>query len=83
MERAYEMLAIGVLNASYEKSEERTEYLLFTRLKEFGNKTCIQISVSTGCFEFLRQQACQNLLNKVWYFKIVPSCSKIRVIYFY
>jgi len=73
-------LAIEVLNMSYEKNEKRAEYLLFMRLEEFNNKTCLQISVSTECFEFLRQQACQNLLKKVWYYKIVPSCSKIKVI---
>jgi hypothetical protein len=81
LKRVYEKLAIGVLNLSYEKSEERAEYLLFTRLKEFSNKTCLQISVSTECLEFLRQQACLNLLKKVWYFKIVPSCSKTKVTY--
>lgn len=60
-------------------NEINTQLLLIKRIDGFSGVTCLQIAISAGCYKFIAQQACQNLLVKIWYGNISPFTPNSRV----
>ncbi len=72
-------MAFKALDISDQMNEVNTQYLLIKRIREYSGITCLQIAVSANCIEFLSHKACQNLLVKIWYNKVLPDTSKLNV----
>ena len=75
----FENLACEALKISYEMNQINTLYLLIKKINEFSGITSLQIAISAECLNFLSQPACQNLLEKIWYNKMLPDTHKLNV----
>ena len=76
----FENMASEILQTSYELDQNKTELLLIRRINEYSDITCLQMAIVGNCLNFLSHPAPQNLITKIWYHKILPDTSLIRVI---
>ncbi|XP_061163971.1 transient receptor potential cation channel subfamily M member 1-like [Saccostrea echinata] len=56
--------ALGVLDIGYMDSSEQTYSMLSTPLKDFNNKTCIEIAHDAGYIGFIAHPCCQKWLTR-------------------
>jgi hypothetical protein len=48
-------------------------------LPEYGDLTCLQVAVSAYDLAFMSNLSTQGLLTKLWYKKILPTTTKLKV----
>jgi len=76
----FEKIALGVLSECYSSDEQKAKMLLIRQLPSYGNATILQLAVEGTNKEFISHQACQQLLNNIWYGKLDElSCTWYKV----
>ena len=66
----FESLAVGVLNACYQKDKELSHDLLIRELDQWGNKTLFVLADAGQQMDFMEHTCCQTKLNRNWKGKI-------------
>ena len=66
----FEGIAIGVLGECFTSDESKTKSLLVRCIPSYGHTTLLQLAVEADNKEFVGHQACQNLLNNIWWGKM-------------
>lgn len=72
-------MAIGVLGECFTADEFKSKTLLVRVLPSYGQTTLLQLAVEANNIEFVSHQACQNLLNNIWWGKMDELQGEWRV----
>lgn len=77
--REFEDIAIGVLGDCFAADEFKSKTLLIRVHQSYGRTTLLQLAVEADNKEFVSHQACQNLLNNIWWGKMDELQGEWRV----
>lgn len=77
--REFEELAVGVLNASYQRDKIMAHKLLVREVDTWGCTTVLTIADSAEQMDFMGHSACQTKLNKIWKGKMALYTSTWKV----
>ena len=76
-------MACKVLQTCSDLDESKAQDLLLRKVPEYGHKTALEIAVSAKARNFLSKSTCQRKLIKLWFDRISPDTSQIKVIFFF
>lgn len=63
-----------------EKDEISSQLTLVRKIKEFGNITSMKVATSSQDLNFIAMPSFQNLLDRIWYHKMLPDTNKLKII---
>jgi hypothetical protein len=72
-------MATNVLDKCFDVDERNSERLVLRKIPEYGYLNCFQIAAAAECKKFIAHICCQRFLTKLWYNKISPDNSKLKV----
>ncbi|RNA09709.1 transient receptor potential cation channel subfamily M member 3 isoform X26 [Brachionus plicatilis] len=72
----YITLACDILKKYYEKDEFKSQLTLIRRVNDFGGITCLKVATLSRNLDFISMQSFQNLIKRIWYYKILPDANK-------
>ena len=76
----FEELACRVLKGCSSLDESKAQDLLLRNVPEYGDRTALQIAVAAKARNYLSIPTCQRKLIKLWFDRISPETSQIKVI---
>ena len=75
----YTNLAVGVINECYKNDELYTNNILKRVMKNWGDRTIIEIALQSSNREFIASSACQELAEKIWKYPLKPDVNLWKV----
>ena len=72
-------MAFNVLDVCFKKNEEKTKSLLIKPVQEYGNSTPLQLAIMARDLKFVSHLSCQKLLIKLWFGKVIPETSPVKL----
>ena len=72
-------LALEVLELAYDTDQKKAALSLIKKVDEFDNITCMQAATAFNNLEIIAHPCFDNIVVKVWYHRIIPDTSKLRV----
>ncbi|XP_052805159.1 transient receptor potential cation channel subfamily M member-like 2 isoform X2 [Mya arenaria] len=73
-------LATGVLSDCHSTDEDFTQALLVREQSKWGKTSCMLMAVQAENKDFISQNACQSLLNRIWNGRLVQDISRWRLL---
>jgi len=70
---------LSILNAAHESDELKTKKTLTREIKDFDGCTTMQLAVAAYDLNVVAHQSFQNVLQEIWYHKIMPDNNKLKV----
>ncbi|UJR10750.1 hypothetical protein I4U23_014938 [Adineta vaga] len=75
--KQFEEYAYECLKSCYNYDEEKACEIAIRRIDIYGGVSCLQVAVDADDKNFVGQPCCDQLLNNIWYDKIVPFRSTL------
>ncbi len=80
--RAFNQLALDVLDACYEQDAPRIQDLIRRPIPEFRSESCLELAAKAKNRKFLSHKCCNAVIDDIWNGVVAPEVSNLKVILF-
>ena len=77
--RAFNQLALDVLDACYERDASRIQQLIRRPLAEFHNESCLELADKAQNRKFLSHKCCNTVTDDIWNGVVAAEVSSFKV----